>query len=140
MTEVTQLDLFDGVRRLAATGTRGFLGLDPVTENDALLSRTLATRNAQLFGCGDTVLGYVPNPDNPRQAEVATTSTDPSILAAFTEFLRCHRRYTSFVCFGGPPGALRGFRYTGRLREHVFGGGRYHDVHVHVHTGTEGAS
>ncbi|TDV54812.1 hypothetical protein [Actinophytocola oryzae] len=140
MTDVTQLKLDDGVRRLAATGVRGFLGVDPVTQNDALLAKVLSAREAHLFGWGDAVLGYAPNLDNPRQAEVATTSPDPSILAAFTEFLRCHRRYTSFVCVGGPPEALRGFRHAGRLRAHHFGGGRYHDVDVHVSTGREAPS
>lgn len=134
MADVVQLELADGVRRLAALTARGFLGLDPVTQNDALLRKLLSARDARLFGSGDAVLAYAPNPDNPRQAEIATTSTDPEVIAAFTEFLRRHGRYTSFVCYGGPADALRasGFRPAGRLREHVFGGGRYHDVPVHV--------
>jgi hypothetical protein len=130
-----QLELAEGVRRLSGTGTRDFLGLDPMTQNDALLRKLLAARQARLFGAGDTVLGYAPNPDNPRQAEVATTSADPAVLDTFTEFLRRHGRYTSFVCFGGPPAALRGFRHAGSLRGHVFRGGGYHDVDVHVSTG-----
>lgn len=128
MTEVTQLELAEGVRRLK--GTRGFLGVDPVTQNDALLRTVLTAREARLFGWGDAVLAYAPNPDNPRQAEIATTSQDPTVLTAFLEFLRRHGRYTSFVCFGGPPEALRDFRHAGRLREHVFRAGRYHDVDV----------
>ena len=130
MTEVTQLELSDGVRRLSGTGTRGFLGLDSVTQNDALLRTVLTAREARLFGWGDAVLGYVPNPDNPRQAEVATTSPDPTVLGAFIEFLRRYGRYDSFVCYGGPVAAMADFRHAGRLREHVFHSGGYHDVDV----------
>lgn len=139
MAELTQLELAEGVRALSGTGARGFLGLDPVTQNEPLLAALLTDRGARLFRCGDAVLGYAPNPDNPRQAEIATSSTDPEVLGALTGFLRRYRRFTSFVCFGGPAEALtaNGFRHTGRLRGHVFRAGAYHDVDVHVHATTQ---
>ncbi|GAB3465364.1 hypothetical protein [Actinophytocola sediminis] len=137
MTELTRLTLADGVRLLAATGTRGFLGLDPVTQNYALLAQLLSARQARLFGAGDAVVGYAPNLDQPRQAQVATTSTDPEVLTGFTDYLRRYGRYTSFLCLDGPSTALRGFRLVGTLRAHVYRGGGYHDVDVHLSTGSQ---
>lgn len=140
---IVQLAPADAVARLRRTPGqgRGFLGLDPVTQNDALLQILLARQGAQLFGSDDAVLGYVPNADNQRQGFIATTSADPEVLAAFTEFLRVYRRYTSFVCHvtdGDPAiGALEGcgFRVTGQLRGHLFRTGAYHDVNVYFGRG-----
>jgi hypothetical protein len=146
--QIVQLAPADAVARLRRTPGqgRGFLGLDPVTQNDALLKILLARCGAQLFGSDvfgsdDAVLGYVPNADNQRQGFIATTSADPAVLAAFTEFLRVYRRYTSFVCHvaDGDPAitALEGcgFRVAGRLRGHVFRTGAYHDVNVYFGRG-----
>jgi hypothetical protein len=140
---IVQLAPADAVARLRRTPGqgRGFLGLDPVTQNDALLLTVLAGQGAQLFGSGDAVLGYVPNADNQRQGFIATTSAEPEVLAAFTEFLRVYRRYTSFVCHvaDGDPAiaALEGcgFQVTGRLRGHVFRSGAYRDVNVYFERG-----
>lgn len=120
---------------LRAAGARGFLGADPVTQNDALVARTLT--GAQLFT--DTqdaagVAGFRPNPDNPRQADIATTATDPATVVAFTRFLHERHRATSFTATAGPGDAVllgSGFTEVARLREHVFRGGRFADVAIY---------
>ncbi|MFF9625765.1 hypothetical protein [Streptomyces griseosporeus] len=119
----------------AGEAARGFLGLDPVTQNEALLGQELARREAVVFRYGGTVLGCVVNSAQPRQAEVAATTADPAALGALLEFLRTYQRCSSFVTMV-PAGRdtsgyeAHGFRRVGTLREHRFAGGRYHDVHV----------
>lgn len=122
---------------------RGFLGLDPVTQNEALLARELTRRDAAVFRYGDTVLGCRSNPDQPRQSEVASTTADPAALGALLHFLHTYQRCVSFVAL--VPDALDdsgytalGFVRTGLLREHRYANGRYHDVRV-LH-GTHGVT
>jgi hypothetical protein len=130
-------DLAVSLLRTATGGGRGFLGLDPVTQNDALLVREMTARRAQVFRYGDSVVGYAPNPDAPRQAVVATTSADPDVLVGFVSFLRVYRRFTSFTATttADQPAAkaLRagGFREVARLRDHVYRAGGYRDLHVY---------
>ncbi|MFE0651513.1 hypothetical protein ACFVZH_23275 [Streptomyces sp. NPDC059534] len=122
---------------------RGFLGLDPVTQNEALLARELSRADAAVFRYGDTVLGCRVNPDQPRQSEVASTTADPVALGALLDFLHTYQRCESFVAL--VPDALDvsgytalGFAPVGLLREHRYAAGRYHDVRV-LH-GTHGVT
>jgi len=145
MPELQQLRPAEAITLLRATprGGRGFLGLDPVTQNDPLLLRRIADTGMQLFAVGDTVLGYAANPDNPRQAFVATTSEDGAALVALAEHLRVYRRCTSLVCHAaeGEPAVAAlldcGFRSVGLLREHDYRSGAYHDVHVYHVAGAQ---
>jgi hypothetical protein len=132
----------EAAERLSAApeAARGFLGLDPVTQNGALLARELTRTGAQVLRTGDVLLGYAPNSGQPRQARIATTSTDPEPLAALLDFLRTYRRCTSYVAevTEGSPAvpALEacGFTRAGRLPGHVFHSGGYHDVLVYCAT------
>ncbi|HEY4023725.1 MAG TPA: hypothetical protein VGM75_33930 [Pseudonocardiaceae bacterium] len=140
MTELRPLAPREGVALLRGIGARGFLGLDPVTQNDPLLLRELAAMDAHLFAPtegADAVLGYTPNPDNPRQAYVATTSADPALLAELADHLLIYRRCTSMVCLTSDDTAIaalrgNGFRQAGLLRQHDYREGAYHDVHVYA--------
>lgn len=142
------LDAREAARRLAAApaGTaRGFLGLDPVTQDTALLAKEITARGVQVLCHGDALLGYAINPHQPRQAAVATTSADPGPLAALLGLLRAYHRCTSFtaeVTAGSavlPALAGCGFERRGTLPGHRYESGRYHDVHVLVHhTAREG--
>lgn len=123
--------------RDAAEAGRGFLGLDPVTQNDALLAAELARMQAQLFRAGDMLLGAVPNPAQPRQAFIAATCADPEPLRAFLGFLSTRQRCSSFLAMvpdGAAPGTafeLCGFRRVGVLRDHCYRAGAYHDILVY---------
>ncbi|MEU3251185.1 hypothetical protein [Streptomyces sp. NPDC006997] len=140
-----QLSPEDGARLLgeAPTGTaRGFLDLDPVTQNTALLTREIARRDLTVLRHGTTLLGYAVNPVQPRQAAVATTSSDPAALRALLSFLHTYRRCTSFTA-GTPAGSpvlpaldACGFVRAGVLPGHLFLTGRHHDVLVHHLTRT----
>ncbi|BBA96684.1 hypothetical protein RVR_2098 [Actinacidiphila reveromycinica] len=136
-TAITPLAPAEAAVRLRAAGVRGFLGLDPVTQNDALIGRLLARHRATVYACGDTLLGARPNPDNPRQAEIATTGADPAPVLALAEFLRVYRRHLSLVAVTGTAEPARealassGFAETGRLRDHWYRSGDYHDALVH---------
>ncbi|MCK1822333.1 hypothetical protein MTQ10_22660 [Streptomyces sp. XM83C] len=119
----------------AGEAARGFLGLDPVTQNAALLGRELAHRDAVVLRYGETLLGCAVNPEQPRQAEVAVTAADAPALGALLEFLRTYQRCSSFVSLvpdGRDTSAFEahGFRTVGTLRGHRFAQGRYHDVRV----------
>jgi hypothetical protein len=123
--------------RAAADTGRGFLGLDPVTQNDVLLAAELTRMQAQVFRAGDMLLGAVANPDQPRQAFVAATSADPAPLRAFLSFLGTRQRCTSFVAMV-PDGAASvaafercGFRRVGALRDHRYQSGGYQDVVIY---------
>jgi len=123
--------------RAAAEAGRGFLGLDPVTQNDALLAAELARMQAQVFRAGDMLLGSVPNPDQPRQAFIAATSADPEPLRILLGFLDTRQRCNSFVAMV-PDGAACaaafascGFRQVGVLRDHRYQSGAYQDVIVY---------
>jgi len=123
--------------RTGPDGGRGFLGLDPVTQNDAALVAGLSARQALVWSFGAALVGAYPNPDNPRQAWVATTSADPAALGAAARTLRVYRRTTSLVAAtaAGEPGAeaVRGCGFTGAgtLRGHDYRSGTYHDVDLH---------
>ncbi|MBB0246061.1 hypothetical protein FNQ90_18605 [Streptomyces alkaliphilus] len=123
--------------------TRGFLGLDPVTRNTALLARQITDREIRVTRYDRALLGYTVNPLQPRQVMVATTSTDPAPLEALLDFLAVYQRATSFVAEvpdGSPVlTALEGCGFIpgGILRGHLFHTGRYRDVLV-LHTDREG--
>jgi hypothetical protein len=131
--------------RAAAEAGRGFLGLDPVTQNDVLLAAELTRMRAQVFQAGDMLLGAVPNPDQPRQAFVAATCADPEPLRVFLGFLDTRQRCGSFVAMV-PDGAASaaafescGFRRVGVLRDHRYQAGAYQDVVVyHAESGLIG--
>ena len=142
MADLTLLGTAEAAALLSAAPevARGFLGLDPVTQNAPLLATELTRAGAQVLRSGDVLLGYAPNPDQPRQGRVATTSADPEPLAALLGFLRTYRRCTSFVA-EVPDGSAAvpaleacGFTDTGRLPGHVFHSGGYHDVLVYCAT------
>ena len=123
--------------RAAAADGRGFLGLDPVTQNDSLLAAELTRMEAQVFRAGDMLLGAVANPDQPRQAFVAATSADPAPLRVFLSFLGTRQRCTSFVAMV-PDGAASaaafehcGFQRVGALRDHRYQSGGHQDVVVY---------
>ncbi|WNI18961.1 hypothetical protein [Actinacidiphila sp. ITFR-21] len=137
VTALAPLAPAEAAARLRTGGTRGFLDLDPVTQNDALIVRLLAEQDATVFAHGDALVGARPNPGNPRQAVVATTSADPEPLAALAEFLRVYRRHTSLVAVTGADEPARtalaasGFTEVGVLRGHWYRSGAYHDAHLH---------
>lgn len=143
MSELQSLDASAaaGCLRAAPGGTRGFLGLDPVTQNDALLRKEIDAQGAQLYRSGETILGYLPNTEQPRQGVVASTSGDPSALRALLVFLRSYQRCTSYVGylpFGAPAeAAFRacGFEQVGTLSGHLFQNGDYLDVGVYFANG-----
>ncbi|WP_353942659.1 hypothetical protein ABII15_14040 [Streptomyces sp. HUAS MG91] len=145
MPELELLPPAAAAAALTAAGepARGLLGLDPVTQNEALLARELTRREAAVFRYGDTVLGCRVNAEQPRQSEVASTTADPAALGALLDFLHAYKRCVSFVAL--VPDALDisgytalGFTEVGLLREHRFAAGRYHDVRV-LH-GTHGVT
>jgi hypothetical protein len=139
MFDIQRIDPAEAVTRLrvAVELSRGFLGLDPVTQNDALLIRALAELDAQVFACGTTIVGYLPNRDNPRQATISSTSGDPAVVAEFTGFLHRYRRCTSFLATAEPDATPArallgcGFEEVGRMPGHVFRSGHYRDVAVY---------
>ncbi|MEV6606192.1 hypothetical protein [Kutzneria sp. NPDC051319] len=140
MTEIQRLDPAVAVAELRASGAcaRGFLGLDPVTQNDSLLTQELESLQAQLFSAGETLVGFAPNADQPRQAYVASTSADPEPLRALLEFLATYQRCTTFVAMG-PDGveaaqgfAACGFEQVGVLPRHRWQNYDWQDVLVYV--------
>lgn len=122
--------------RASAESARGFLGLDPVTQNDALLAAELKSMQAQLFTVGEALVGFAPNADQPRQAYVASTSNDPEPLRALLEFLATYQRCTSFVAMvpdGAEDGlAACGFERVGVLPRHRWQNYDWQDVLVYV--------
>ena len=126
--------------RAAPDGARGFLGVDPVTQNDEMVALVLARLGAQVFRRGRALLGFAPNIEQPRQAAVATTSADPDLMAEFLTFLGSYQRCTSYVgtvpSGGVAESALRGcgFDRAGTLRGHRYQAGQYQDVHVYFAT------
>jgi hypothetical protein len=140
MTEILRLDTDTAVAELRASGdsARGFLGLDPVTQNDSLLAAELTGLAAQLFSAGETLVGFAPNTDQPRQAYVASTSADPEPLRALLEFLTTYQRCTTFVAMvpahaeGGKGFEACGFERVGVLPQHRWQNYDWQDVLVYV--------
>ena len=128
--------------REAADAARGFLGVDPVTQNDLQLTSELDRLRAQVFRAGDTLVGTVPNDRQPRQAYVASTSADAAALRALLGFLATYHRCTSYVALvpNDSPALAAfvdcGFTERGVLRGHRYRAGAYRDVRVY-HAGTE---
>jgi RimJ/RimL family protein N-acetyltransferase len=122
--------------RTAPGGGRGFLGLDPVTQNDASLVAGLSARRALVWSFGVVLIGAYPNSRNPRQVRVATTAADPKALRAVVQALRVYRRTTSLVTatVATEPAAEAaracGFADIGVLRRHDYRSGVYHDVYL----------
>ena len=143
MTETLGLQRLDteaAVAELRTTGAsgRGFLGLDPVTQNDSLLAAELKSLEAQFFTVGEALVGFAPNADQPRQAYVASTSADPEPLRALLEFLTTYQRCTTFVAMV-PDGAESaagfdacGFERVGVLPRHRWQNYDWQDVLVYV--------
>ena len=145
MTDIQRLDMAGAAigLRAVAQDARGFLGVDPVTQNDALLAGELTRLGAQVFRGADTVLGYLTNPDQPRQVFVASTSADPAPLRALLEFCGTYQRCTSYVALV-PAGSTSvaafqgcGFAQVGTLPAHRYQGGGYADVLVYFATGED---
>jgi hypothetical protein len=140
MTEILRLDVDAAVAELRASGdsARGFLGLDPVTQNDSLLAAELQALEAQLFSAGEALVGFAPNTDQPRQAYVASTSADPEPLRALLEFLATYQRCTTFVAMvpadaeGGKGFEACGFERAGVLPQHRWQNYDWQDVLVYV--------
>ncbi|HEY8980274.1 MAG TPA: hypothetical protein VIU15_11895 [Streptomyces sp.] len=122
--------------RALGAGGRGFLGRDPVTENDSLLARELGRDDTVVLAVGDTLLGARISRLNPRRAEISASAADPKALRALAEFLATYRRcfaLTAVVAEGDPSWpALEelGFTRTAVLRDHWYRTGRYVDGHV----------
>jgi hypothetical protein len=139
MADLELLDAADAAVGLREAGdaARGFLGMDPVTQNDLLLTSELTRLDALVFRRADTLVGAMPNERQPRQAYVAGTSADGEALRALLDFLATYRRCTSFVSLVPadspvvPALAGCGFTERGTLRAHRYGSGAYRDVLVH---------
>lgn len=142
MTDLERLDppAAAAALRGAADGARGFLGVDPVTQNDVLVALELTRLGAQVFRRGQALLGFVPNSRQPRQATVATTSADPELMAEFLTFLGSYQRCTSYVGMTAAGGAAEsaftgcGFDRAGTLRGDRYQAGQYQDIHVYFAT------
>lgn len=138
MTDIQQLDARAAAAglRAAKDGARGFLGVDPVTQNDALLAIELTGQDAQVYRVGETLVGFAPNHEQPRQAFVASTSPAAEPVRALLAHLATYQRCTSYVAMvpaGGPSLAAFtgcGFEQVGALRDHRFQSGAYQDVVV----------
>jgi hypothetical protein len=116
---------------------RGFLGLDPVTQNEPLLAASLTRMAAEVYAADDALVGFAPVPGQPRQMLVATTSAHPGPLAALLAFLRTYCRASSYLARvpAGHPSATAladcGLIPTGVLHEHWYQSGEYRDVTVY---------
>ena len=142
MTDLERLDPPAAAAALRATpdGARGFLGVDPVTQNDMAIAGELTRLGAHVFRRGQALLGFVPNSEQPRQATVATTSADPDLMTEILPFLGSYQRCTSYVAMVPSGSAAEstfngcGFHRTGTLRGHRYQTGQYQDVHVYFAT------
>src|SRR5580700_4570834 len=99
MTELRVLNCAEAAAALSRRpgSARGFLGLDPVTQNESLLAIELARIDAEVYAVGDELIGFAPNPSQPRQMYVASTSARPEPVAALLAFLRTYRRSSSYL-------------------------------------------
>ncbi|KDN21942.1 hypothetical protein [Amycolatopsis rifamycinica] len=138
MTDLRPLSPAEAVRGLRRAGdaARGFLGTDPVTQNDALLVRELTRREAKVYAAGGALVGCVPNRAQPRQVYVSSTSAGPEPVRALLGHLTTYQRRTSFVALVGADGAAAflgaGFARGGVLPGHHYAGHAFHDVLVLV--------
>jgi len=117
----------------AAGAARGFLGIDPVTQNCALIAAELTRIGAQVCRADDALVGYVHRRGQPRQALVASTSAQAEVLATLLSFLRIYQRSTSYLALV-PTGSAAitafegcGFRRAGELRDHRYQSGGYQE-------------
>lgn len=116
---------------------RGFLGIDPVTQNRAQVAAELTRMGAQVCRADDALVGYAHRRDQPRQALVASTSARAEPVATLLSFLHVYHRLTSYLALvpagSATIGAFEGcgFRRTGVLREHRYQSGGYQDVLVY---------
>lgn len=149
MTELRLLNAPAAAAALRDAGppARGFLGVDPVSQNDPLLAGELTRSGAQVYRAGsadgDAVVGYAPNRAQPRQAYVASTSADPGPVRALLTFLTTYRRCGSYVALL-PAGSAAieaftdcGFAEIGVLRGHRYQSGGYQDVLVYFAKGAD---
>ncbi len=89
-----------------------------------------------MFAAGGAIVGCAGNPDQPRQAYVASTSGQAEPVRALLEFLSTYRRCTSYVAMvpAGAPAVTAftgcGFRPVGLLPAHRYQSGGYLDVLV----------
>jgi hypothetical protein len=139
MTELHMLNAPAAAAALRDAGpsARGFLGVDPTSQNDPLLAGELTRLDARVYRAGDAVVGYAPNHAQPRQAYVASTSAETGPVRALLTFLTTYRRCGSYVALL-PAGsaaveafAACGFAEIGVLREHRYQSGGYQDVLVY---------
>lgn len=143
MTELQLLSAHAAAAALRDAGghARGFLGVDPTTQNDTLLAGELTRLGSQVYRAGGAVggalVGYAPNHAQPRQAYVASTSADAGAVRAMLTFLASYRRCCSFVALlpaastAIPAFTGCGFAEIGVLREHRYQSGGYQDVLVY---------
>jgi hypothetical protein len=143
MTELHLLNAQAAATALRDAGqhARGFLGVDPVAQNDTLLAGELTRLGSQVYrtgsAVGGAVVGYAPNHAQPRQAYVASTSADAGPVRAMLTFLANYRRCNSYVALlpAGSPAVPAftgcGFAEIGVLREHRYQSGGYQDVLVY---------
>jgi hypothetical protein len=127
----------------AGRAARGFLGIDPVTQNGALIAAELTRMGAQVCRAGDTLVAYAHRASQPRQALVASTSAHAGPVAALLSYLRIHQRSTSYLALV-PAGSAAiaafegcGFRPAGVLRDHRYQSGGYTDVLVYFAKGAD---
>lgn len=139
MTDMQLLDASAAAAGLrdAAARARGFLGVDPFVQNDALLAIELTRMGAQVYRTGDALVGYAPNHAQSRQAYVASTSAEAGPVRTLLAFLATYQRCSSCVALvpAGSAAATAftdcGFEELGVLREHRFQSGGYQDVLVY---------
>lgn len=136
MPDLSPLTPAAAAAALRDQGARGFLDLDPVTQNDELLAAELTRTGARVFRSGTALVGYRPNERQPRQAYLACTTADPGPVGDLMGFLATYQRVTSFVATVPADGAAEsafagcGFGAVGTLREHTYADGRHRDVRV----------
>ena len=140
MTDLRVLDPAAAAAELAGSSeaARGFLGLDPVTQNEPLLAAELTRMSAGVCRAdGGALVGFAPSPGQPRQMLLASTSARPEPVRALLGFLRAYCRYSSCLAMV-PAGnasaeAYESCRFTriGTLRGHWYQSGEYRDVTVY---------
>lgn len=131
------------LRAAPEQAARGLFGLDPVTQNDALLIREIERLGVEFYAGGRELYGVAPVPEQPRQARVATTSGEPEPLRALLGFLRTYRRCTSFAALvpehspARPAFECCGFVHVGTLKDQLYQSGAYRDVLVYHANGDD---